>query len=92
MKSLIPVSLLGAFLCAAVFLPPPAATQNNEAALLAKMIAGLSNAIAPPTEGQKLRLREIGAETTKVLADLNAIIAGPLKKVNEQLSGQPHVK
>ena len=51
----------------------------------------ISGPIAPPTEAQKLRLREVTAETQKAVADLNAIISTSIRKINESLSGQPHV-
>jgi hypothetical protein len=51
----------------------------------------VSAAIAPPTDPQMLRLREVTDETQKAVADLNAIIAGPIRRVNEKLSSQPHV-
>lgn len=51
----------------------------------------ISAAIAPPTDPQMLRLREVTDETQKAVADLNAIIAGPIRRVNEKLSSQPHV-
>jgi photosystem II stability/assembly factor-like uncharacterized protein len=51
----------------------------------------ISSAIAPPTEAQMLRLREVTGETEKAIADLNAIISGPIRRVNERLSGQPHI-
>jgi hypothetical protein len=51
----------------------------------------ISSAIAPPTEAQMLRLREVTEETEKAIADLNSIISGPIRRVNEKLSGQPHI-
>jgi hypothetical protein len=51
----------------------------------------INSAIAPPTEPQMLRLREVTEETQKALADLNAIIGGSIRRVNEKLSSQPHV-
>ncbi len=47
--------------------------------------------IAQPTEGQKLRLREITEETNKAIADLNAIISGSVKRINDKLSNSPHI-
>jgi photosystem II stability/assembly factor-like uncharacterized protein len=47
--------------------------------------------IAPPTEAQKLRLREVTEETNKAVADLNAIIEGPIRKLNEKLASRPHI-
>ena len=51
----------------------------------------INSAIAPPTEPQMLRLREVTEETQKAVADLNAIIGGSIRRVNEKLSSQPHV-
>lgn len=51
----------------------------------------ISSAIAPPTEAQMLRLREVTEETQKAAADLNAIISGSIRRVNERLTNQPHV-
>jgi hypothetical protein len=51
----------------------------------------ISSAIAPPTDPQMLRLREVTEETQKAVADLNAIISGSIRRVNERLSSQPHV-
>jgi len=51
----------------------------------------ISAAIAPPTEPQMLRLREVTEETQKTVADLNAIISGGIRRVNEKLSSQPHI-
>jgi len=51
----------------------------------------INSAIAPPTEPQMLRLREVIEETQKAVADLAAIIGGPIKRVNEKLSSQPHI-
>ena len=55
------------------------------------LMGSITNPIAPPTEPQLLRLREVTDETQKALADLNAIIAGSIRRVNEKLSNQPHV-
>jgi hypothetical protein len=51
----------------------------------------ISAAIAPPTEAQMLRLREVTEETQKAAADLNGIISGSIRRINEKLSSQPHV-
>ena len=51
----------------------------------------ISSAIAPPTEPQMLRIREVTEETQKAVADLNAIISGSIRRVNDNLSSQPHV-
>ncbi len=55
--------------------------------LMSSVIAPL----APPTEGQKLRLREVTEETAKAVAELNRIISASIRKINEQLSPQPHI-
>jgi len=51
----------------------------------------ISAAIAPPTEAQMLRLREVTEETQKAAADLNGIVGGSIRRINEKLSSQPHV-
>lgn len=51
----------------------------------------INSAIAPPTESQMLRLREVTEETQRAVADLNAIIGGSIRRVNEKLSSQPHI-
>ncbi|MEW6128142.1 MAG: hypothetical protein AB1757_13965 [Acidobacteriota bacterium] len=55
------------------------------------LMNGISSPIAEPTEGQKLRMREITDEVGKVIADLNALIAGSVKRVNDKLSSSPHI-
>jgi len=55
------------------------------------LMGSIGNPIAQPTEGQKLRLREITEETNKVIAELNGIINGSVKKVNDKLSSSPHI-
>jgi len=58
----------------------------------AQSLAGsISNGIAPPTEGQKLLLREMTGETAKVVEELNSIINGSIKKLNDRMSAQPHI-
>ena len=54
-------------------------------------MSSVSGPIAPPTEAQKLRLRELKDETAKAVAVLNALLDGSIKRINEKLSGQPHV-
>ena len=55
------------------------------------LMGSVSSPIAAPTEPQMVRLREVTEETQKAVADLNAIIAGSIRRVNEKLSSQPHV-
>jgi hypothetical protein len=55
------------------------------------LLSSISNPIAPPTEAQMLRLREVSEETAKAVADLNAIINGPIKRVNDRVAAQPHI-
>jgi hypothetical protein len=55
------------------------------------LMGSVTNPIAAPTEPQMLRLREVTAETAKAVSDLNAIIDGQIKKINEKLQGRPHV-
>ena len=55
------------------------------------LLNSISSPLAQPTEGQKLRLREIADETNKAIADLNAIISGSVKRINDKLSSSPHI-
>jgi photosystem II stability/assembly factor-like uncharacterized protein len=55
------------------------------------LMNSVNAAIAPPTEAQMLRLGEVTEETHKAVTDLNAIISGSIRRINEKLSGQPHV-
>jgi hypothetical protein len=55
------------------------------------LMGSVSNPIAPPTEPQLLRLREVTEETQQAVASLNAITSGSIRRVNEKLSAQPHV-
>src|SRR5262249_53039599 len=55
------------------------------------LMGSVSNPIAPPTEPQLLRLREVTEDTQQAVASLNAIISGSIRRVNEKLSNQPHV-
>ncbi|MEW6211460.1 MAG: hypothetical protein AB1631_24050 [Acidobacteriota bacterium] len=55
------------------------------------LMGSITNPIAAPTEPQMLRLREVTADVAKAVADLNSLIDGPIKKVNEKLQGRPHV-
>ncbi len=47
--------------------------------------------IGAPTEGQKLRVREVTEETGQAVARLNALIAGPIAEINTALASMPHV-
>ncbi|HSB08780.1 MAG TPA: hypothetical protein VLM38_04675 [Blastocatellia bacterium] len=55
------------------------------------LMGSINAAIAPPTEPQMLRLREVTEETQKAVSDLNALISGSIRRINEKLSSQPHV-
>ena len=55
------------------------------------LMGAIQRPIAPPNEPQLLRLGELKAETEKAVADLDAIISTRIKKINEQLSNQPHI-
>jgi photosystem II stability/assembly factor-like uncharacterized protein len=55
------------------------------------LMGSVTGAIAPPTEPQLLRLREVKEETEKAVADLNTIQTTTIRKINEKLSGQPHI-
>jgi hypothetical protein len=55
------------------------------------LMGSISSPIAPPTEPQLLRMREVTDETQKAVSDLNAIISGSIRRINEKLSSQPHV-
>jgi hypothetical protein len=55
------------------------------------LMGSISSPIAPPSEPQLLRLREVTEETQKAVADLNAIVSGSIRRINEKLSNQPHI-
>jgi photosystem II stability/assembly factor-like uncharacterized protein len=55
------------------------------------LMGSITNPVAAPTEPQMLRLREVTEETAQAVAALNAIINGPIQKVNEKLQGRPHI-
>ncbi|MGH9934780.1 MAG: hypothetical protein ACREAM_00960, partial [Blastocatellia bacterium] len=55
------------------------------------LVGSVSNGIAPPTEGQKLRLREMTEETAKVVEEFNSIVNGSIRKINDRMSSQPHI-
>jgi len=64
------------------------AMLREEAQLL---IGSISGGIAPPTEGQKLRLREMAEEAAKVVEELNSIINGSIRRINDRMREQPHI-
>src|SRR5712692_5717719 len=55
------------------------------------LMGSITSPIAPPTEPQMLRLRKVTDETQKAVVELNGIISGSIRRVNEKLSSQPHV-
>jgi len=55
------------------------------------LMGSITSPIAPPTEPQLLRLREVTEETQQAVASLNSIISGSIRRVNEKLSSQPHI-
>lgn len=55
------------------------------------LMGSITSAIASPTESQMLRLREVTEETQRAVAELNAIIGGSIRRINEKLSSQPHI-
>jgi photosystem II stability/assembly factor-like uncharacterized protein len=55
------------------------------------LMGSITSPIAPPTEAQMLRLREVTDETQKAVAELNGIISGSVRRINDKLSSQPHV-
>jgi predicted transglutaminase-like cysteine proteinase len=55
------------------------------------LMGSINNTIAPPTEGQKIRIREVKEETMKAVEELNRIINTTIKKLNDQMSGQQHI-
>jgi photosystem II stability/assembly factor-like uncharacterized protein len=65
--------------------PPKLREETNS------LLNSVTGPIAPPTEGQKLRLREVKEEIAKAVAELNTIASTTIKKINDQLSGQPHI-
>jgi photosystem II stability/assembly factor-like uncharacterized protein len=54
------------------------------------LMNSVAGPIAPPTEAQKLRVREVTAETRQAVEELNAIIA-KIQSINQKLSDAPHV-
>jgi photosystem II stability/assembly factor-like uncharacterized protein len=58
---------------------------------VSSLLGSVSGPIAAPTEAQKLRLREVKDAAAKASTDLDAIVSGRIKRINERLSGQPHV-
>jgi hypothetical protein len=61
--------------------------QGNVSSLL----GGISGLTGPPTAGQMLLLRELKDETAQAANELNTIISTTVKKINDQLSNQPHI-
>jgi photosystem II stability/assembly factor-like uncharacterized protein len=55
------------------------------------LMGSITSTIAPPTEGQKLRMREVKEETVKAVEELNRIVSVTIKRLNDQMSGQPHI-
>ncbi len=55
------------------------------------LMGSINNTIAPPTEGQKVRMREVKEEIAKAVEELNRIASTTIKKVNDQMSSQPHI-
>jgi hypothetical protein len=55
------------------------------------LMGSITSPIALPTEPQMLRLREVTEETQKALTELNGIISGSVRRINDKLSSQPHV-
>jgi hypothetical protein len=47
--------------------------------------------IGAPTEGQKLRVREVTDETQQAVTRLNALISGPIAEINTALAAMPHI-
>jgi predicted lipoprotein len=47
--------------------------------------------VGSPTEGQKLRVREVTEETDQAVTRLNGIISGPIAEINSALASMPHV-
>ena len=61
---------------------------REEASSLAN---SLTSSIGAPTAGHKTVLQELTAETAAAIAELNRINETSIKKLNEQLSRQPHI-
>jgi hypothetical protein len=55
------------------------------------LMGGLNAGIGAPTDGQKTVLQELQAETAQAIAELSRITETSIKKLNEQLSSQPHI-
>lgn len=74
-----------AYITAILMLPVVAPSAATE------LLGSVSNPIAPPTDAQKLRLRELREETAKAAADLNTIVSTRVKQINDKQAGQPHI-
>jgi hypothetical protein len=55
------------------------------------LMGSITSPIATPTEPQLLRLREVTDDTQRAVAELSTIVSGPIRRVNEKLSSQPHI-
>ncbi len=56
------------------------------------MTSGLGRGVRPPTEGEKLRMKELAELTGKAAARLNAFIAGDLARINEAMKQAPRIR
>jgi len=58
----------------------------------AQTVAGMvSRPMMPPTAGELLRMNELRTEADQAQARLDAIVSGRITKINQSLSGTPHV-
>lgn len=55
------------------------------------LLSSITGTIAAPTEGQKVRMREVKDETAQVVNELNRIVETTIKKLNDSMSSQPHI-
>jgi photosystem II stability/assembly factor-like uncharacterized protein len=55
------------------------------------LMGGINGGISAPTAGQKTVMQELQTETAQAIAELNRITETSIKKLNEQLSNQPHI-
>jgi photosystem II stability/assembly factor-like uncharacterized protein len=56
------------------------------------LLNAVSGPVAAPTEPQLLRLRELKDEVAAAQRGLDGIVNGAVKRVNDRLAGQPHVR
>jgi len=55
------------------------------------LLNSVSNTIGAPTQGEKVRLVEVKADAASAVSELNGIVNGSIKKINDKLASAPHV-